>query len=167
MVLRRLARLRRPLDFSDYLELRRLRDAGEPDPSLAEALATMEATLGIDFADRLPHLVTLEDAPLAPPRGLKREELRVVFAMRAEHVSAGATRERLMGFDLPEGEGLKDWLDFLEAERKATRSAREGLRLLDRKIWALMTGDRRMPTMPAASLLPQADAANGRMAQSL
>lgn len=147
-LLRRLLRGRQELDFSDYLELRRVLDEGAQDEAVDELRANLEEALPVDFADAIPHLVTLEDAPAPPPRGLTREALRVVFAMRQEFTSHGATRAAMMGFDLPDGEGLKDWLDFLETERKQTRAVRDLLRELDRKTWAVCTGDRRMPRTP-------------------
>lgn len=150
---RQLRRRREPLDFSDYLELRRLRDAGLAGPEEERLLGALESALRIGFARAIPDLVTLADAPLPPPRGLTREELRVVFAMRADLAGVGATRRSLMGFDLPDGEGLKDWLDFLEAERKVAREARALLRALDAKVWAVMTGDRKVAKVPVAQVL--------------
>ena len=143
-VLRRLKR-RPHVDFSDYLELRRLRDAGHDE--VRAMLATVEHALGVGFGDRIPHLVSLADAPAPPPRGLTREALRVMFAMREEFAAHGRARATMtMGFELPDGEGLKDWLDFIENERKQAMRAREALRELDRRIWAVYTGERRMPS---------------------
>lgn len=142
---RTLLRMRRKpsLDFSDYLELRRLRDEGHEDA--AAPMGALGASLRVSFADAIPHLVTLADAPAPPPRGLTRDAVRVMFAMREEFASHGATRRGMMGFDLPEGDGLKDWLDFVENERKHAMAVRASLRDLDRRIWAAYTGDRRMP----------------------
>lgn len=154
--LRRLARRRAALDFSDYLELREQRDAGTAAPDALELLAHLERELPVPFASAIPHLVTLDDAPDAPPRGLTREELRVVFAMRREFSGHGQVRARLMGFPLPDGEALKDWLDFMETERSGARKARELLRELDRKVWAVMTGERRLPEVPLERLAPLA-----------
>ena len=146
-LLRRLRRRPRALDFSDYLELRRQRDLGARDAALDALLAHLERALPVPFAAQLPDLATLAPAG-PPPRGLTPEAVRVVFAMREEFAGHGGTRAGLMGFDLPDGEGLKDWLDFLETERKQAMAVRELLRELDRKVWALYTGDRRMPTAP-------------------
>lgn len=142
-LLRRLKR-RPHLDFSDYLELRRLRDAGHAE--VEAELARLERALGIDFAEAIPHLVTLADPAAPPPRGLTREAVRVMFAMREEFAAHGHARSGMMGFELPDGEGLKDWLDFIENERRHAMQARASLRELDRRIWAVYTGERKMPT---------------------
>ncbi|HVM45030.1 MAG TPA: hypothetical protein VM582_03755 [Candidatus Thermoplasmatota archaeon] len=135
---------RRPqLDFSDYLELRQLRDEG--DARVERALAHLEAALPVRFAAAIPHLVTLADAPSPPPRGLSREAVRAMFQMRAEFAAHGRARAGLMGFDLPDADGLKDWLDFVENERRHAMQVRASLRELDRRIWAVYTGERRMP----------------------
>lgn len=135
------------LDFSDYLELRRRRDRGDDSPETAALLAYLEEKLPVPFADAIPDMRTLADAPAAPPRELTREALRVAFAMREEFAAHGTTREGLY-IDLPEGAGLKSWLDFMETERKLARLAREHLRELDAKLWAMLAGRRRMPTAP-------------------
>lgn len=140
-LLRRLGR-RQLLDFSDYLELRHAIDAGDDSAELRAATRALAERLPVRFADAIPDLHTLADAPAPPPRGLTREALRVVFAMREEFATHGRARGAMMGFDLPDGDGLKDWLDFMEAERKAAREVRAQLRRLDRKIWALYTGER-------------------------
>lgn len=139
---------RRPtLDFSDYLELRRLRDGGERDADIDGLLLHLEAMLPVAFARAIPHLVTLDDAEGAPPRGLDREHLRVAFAIREEFARHGDARTSLMmGIDLPERPGLPDWLDLVEGERKHARAARQALRDIDARIWAIYTGVRRMPT---------------------
>ena len=144
-------RPRRPLDFSDYLELRRLRDEGRAGDEDAAALARLEAELPVPFARAIPDLHTLADAPDAPPRGLTREAVRVAFAFRRELASHGATRRAMrQGFDLPEGEGLKDWLDLVEAERRAALQVRKLLREFDGKLWRMLTGERRMPAAATA-----------------
>lgn len=145
--LRRLRRSRAGLDFSDYLELRRLRDLGARDAELDEALAHLERLLPVPFAASIPNMATLAEPSAPPPRGLTPEARRVMFAMREEFASHGGTRAALMGFDLPDGDGLKDWLDFIENERKHAMAVRALLRELDRKIWAVYTGDRRMPSV--------------------
>lgn len=145
--LRRMER-RAQLDFSDYLELRHLRDHGQGTPEIARALAHLERALPVRFADAIPDLATLADAPGAPPRGLTREAVRVMFAMREEFAGHGRARSGLMGFDLPDGDGLKDWLDFVENERRHAMGVRASLRELDRRIWAVYTGQRRMPAAP-------------------
>lgn len=151
--LRRMLRRRRTLDFSDYLELRRMRDEGGGSAELDAMLAHAERELPVPSPRCIPHLATLADAPEAPPRGLTREAWRVVFEMRREYTQHGGAREQLMGFDLPDdGPVLKDWLDFLETERKGTRAIRELLRELDRKTWAILTGHRRMPTLRLADV---------------
>lgn len=147
--LRRLRRGRASLDFSDYLELRRLRDAGASFDELDATLAHLERALPVSFADAIPHLLTLAEPAAAPPRGLSVEARRVMFAMREEFATHGRTRAGLMGFDLPDGDGLKDWLDFIETERKHAMAVRVLLRDLDRKIWAAYTGSRRMPAVAA------------------
>lgn len=154
--LRRLRRGKASLDFSDYLELRRLRDLGARDADLDAALAELERALPVPFADAIPHLATLAEPASPPPRGLSAEARRVMFAMREEFAGHGGTRAALMGFDLPDGEGLKDWLDFIENERKHALAVRSLLRELDRKIWAVYTGDRRMPTAPLPPVQPLA-----------
>jgi hypothetical protein len=136
-------RRRAHLDFSDYLELRRFRDLGAQSPELDGALQHLEHALPVTFSRALPHLAT--QAGGAPPRGLSQDALRVAFAMREEIASRGKTRAGMMGFDLPEGEGLKDWLDLVETERKLALESRHHLRDFDRRLWALFTGDRRMP----------------------
>lgn len=146
--LRRLRRGRAGLDFSDYLELRRLRDAGARDAELDGVLAHLERALPVPFADAIPHMLTLAEPAAPPPRGLSPEARRVMFAMREEFAVHGGTRAGLMGFDLPDGDGLKDWLDFIETERKHAMAVRSLLRDLDRKIWAAYTGNRRMPAAP-------------------
>lgn len=145
--LRRMGR-RPTLDFSDYLELRRARDAGEEHPHLAAALGHLESRLPVAFAAAIPHLITLAEPAAAPPRGLSREAVRVMFAMREEFAVHGRARRTLMGFDLPDGEGLKDWLDLVENERRHAIAVRASLRELDRRIWAVYTGERRMPLAP-------------------
>ena len=142
-----LARMRRraQLDFSDYLELRHLQDHGDATPEIEVAIAHLERSLPVRFARAIPHLVTLADAPDAPPRGLTRDAVRAMFAMREEFASHGRARASLMGFDLPDADGLKDWLDFVENERRHAMQVRSSLRELDRRIWAVYTGDRRMP----------------------
>jgi len=97
----------------------------------------------VPFADAIPDLATLAPGRAPPPRDLTPEALRVVFAMREEFARHGGARSDLMGFDLPEGRGLKDWLDLVETERQEAKKVREGLRALDAKVWALMTGERR------------------------
>lgn len=146
---RALARFRRQprLDFSDYLEARRLRDEGAVIDGVAALLADLERALPVRFADAIPDLATGADAIAPPPRGLSREALRVMFAMRAEFSSHGRTRASMLGFDLPDGDGLKDWLDFVENERRHAMQARASLRELDRRIWAVYTGERRMPSV--------------------
>lgn len=142
-------RARRPLDFSDYLELRRARDEGRAEPGDAALLAHLEATLPVPFARAIPDLHTLADAPEAPPRDLTRDAVRAAFAFRREFASHGATRRAMrMGFDLPEGEGLKDWLDLVEAERRGAMQVRRLLREFDGKVWRMFTGERRMPAAP-------------------
>jgi hypothetical protein len=141
-------RARDTLDFSDYLELRRFRDSGVSSPALLEALAHLEATLPVPFAASIPHLRTLEDAPVPPPRELTREALRVALALREEFAQHGATRMGLR-VDLPEGRSLKAWLDFMETERKLSRVARQHLRDLDGKLWTMLSGQRRMPAVSA------------------
>lgn len=136
------------LDFSDYLELRHLRDAGDDSADVRALLAWLEAELPVRFADALPDMHTGADASALPPRGLSREAVRVMFAMREEFAVHGRARRSLMGFDLPDGDGLKDWLDFIENERRHAMTARQGLRELDRRIWAVYTGDRKMPHAP-------------------
>lgn len=142
--LRRMLR-RSELDFSDYLELRHLRDHGRAPEGAAGVLAELERALPVGFADAIPHMATLADAPAPPPRGLTREAIRVVFAMREEFALHGAARAGLSGFDLPDAAGLKDWLDFIENERRHALQVRASLRELDRRIWAVYTGERRMP----------------------
>ena len=141
-------RRRETLDFSDYLELRRFRDLGVRTPELLETLAYLEERLPVPFARSIPDLRTLEDAPEPPPRELTREALRVAFALREEFAQHGATRMGLR-IDLPEGRGLKSWLDFMETERRLSRVAREHLRELDGKIWTMLAGSRRPPSAPA------------------
>lgn len=136
------------LDFSDYLDLRRQRDLGRADAPALELLSWLETRLPVPFADAIPNLATLADAPAPPPRELTREALRVAFAMREELARVGATRDGLH-VDLPEGRSLKAWLDFMETERRIERQIRGHLRELDAKIWAMMSGARRMPTAPA------------------
>jgi hypothetical protein len=143
-----LRRQRDRLDFSDYLELRRFRDSGVASPELLAVLAHLEATLPVPFAASIPHMRTLADAPEPPPRELTREALRVAFSLREEFAHHGATRMGLR-VDLPEGRSLKAWLDFMETERKLSRVARQHLRELDGKLWAMLSGQRRMPTVPA------------------
>ena len=141
-------RRRRQLDFSDYLELRHLRDHGAASAELDGAIAHLERALPVPFARAIPHLVTLADAPEAPPRGLSRDAVRAMFAMREEFAAHGRARAGLMGFDLPDADGLKDWLDFVENERRHAMQVRASLRELDRRIWAVYTGSRRMPAAP-------------------
>lgn len=143
-----LTRMRRraTLDFSDYLELRHLRDHGQSSTEADATMRALEAALPVRFADAIPHMMTLADAPAPPPRGLSREAVRVMFAMREEFAGHGRARSGLMGFDLPDADGLKDWLDFVENERRHAMAVRASLRELDRRIWAVYTGDRRMPT---------------------
>lgn len=148
--LRRMRR-RAQLDFSDYLELRHLRDHGDRDPEIAQLMASLERALPVAFASAIPHMVTLADAPASPPRGLTREAVRVMFAMREEFAGHGRARSGLMGFDLPDADGLKDWLDFIENERRHAMQVRASLRELDRRIWAVYTGERRMPMTTAAT----------------
>lgn len=154
-VLRRLSR-RPQLDFSDYLELRHLRDHGKANDDVEAFLAHLEHALPVRFARAIPHMVTLADAADPPPRGLTREAVRTMFAMREEFASHGRARAALMGFDLPDGEGLKDWLDLVENERRHAMAVRTSLRDLDRRIWAVYTGERRMPSTGQAQ-------AQGRM----
>ena len=138
----------RPLDFSDYLELRRLRDEGRAGPEDEALLARLERELPVPFARAIPDLATLADAPDAPPRDLSREAVRAAFAFRREFSAHGEMRRRMrQGFDLPEGDGLKDWLDLVEAERRATTQIRRLLREFDGKLWRMFTGERRMPAM--------------------
>lgn len=141
-------RPRRPLDFSDYLELRRLRDEGRATEADAAELARLEAELPVPFARAIPDLHTLADAPEPPPRGLTRDAVRAAFAFRREFAAHGAARRALMGFDLPDGEGLKDWLDLVETERRGAMQVRKLLRELDGKAWRMFTGERRMPVAP-------------------
>lgn len=143
-MLRRIQR-RAQLDFSDYLELRHARDAGVRDPGIDAAIGYLERALPVPFAASIPDLHTLADAPSAPPRGLSREAVRVMFQMREEFAGHGRARGGLMGFDLPDAEGLKDWLDFVENERKHALHVRTSLRELDRRIFAVYTGVRKMP----------------------
>lgn len=143
-----LRRNRATLDFSDYLSLRALRDEGERDDDLDAVLAHLERVLPVAFERSIPHLVTLDDAPAEPPRGLAREHVRVALAMRAEFARHGEARAGMMGIDLPERPGLPDWLDLVEGERKHAMELRKALRDLDRRIWAMFTGDRRMPAAP-------------------
>jgi len=140
---------RAELDFSDYLELRRAVDAGEATPESRRVLAALERALPVPFARAIPHLVTLADAHDAPPRELTREAVRVAFGMREEFCHHGSTRAGLSGFDLPEGLGLKDWLDLVETERKLAVQSRKLLRELDGKLWRMFTGERRMPSVRA------------------
>jgi len=151
-ILRKMRR-RAQLDFSDYLELRHLRDAGHDSAELRKAIAHLERALPVPFADAIPDLHTLADAWVAPPRGLTRDALRVMFAMREEFAGHGRARSSLMGFDLPDAEGLKDWLDFVENERRHALHVRTSLRELDRRIWAVFTGERRMPSAPPLAFL--------------
>lgn len=155
-LLRRLTHRRQTLDFSDYLELRELHDAGIAGADAVEMLRALETALPVTFADAIPNLLTLADAKAPPPRDFTRDELRVIFAMRHEFSQHGRARAELMGFPLPDGEGLKDWLDFMETERQNARKARDLLRELDRKVWAVMTGERRMPKADIAALRLQA-----------
>ena len=142
-------RPRRPLDFSDYLELRRLRDEGRATAEEEAAIARLEATLPVPFARAIPDLHTLADAPDPPPRELTREAMRAAFAFRREFAAHGAARRAMrQGFELPEGEGLKDWLDLVETERRAALQVRRLLRELDAKLWRAYTGERRMPAEP-------------------
>lgn len=138
-------RRRAQLDFSDYLELRHLRDVGHASAELLELMGYLERTLPVPFVAAIPNLHTLADADADPPRELTRDAVRVMFAMREEFANHGAARSSLMGFDLPEGEGLKDWLDFVENERRHALHVRTSLRELDRRIYAVFTGERRMP----------------------
>ncbi|HET6403111.1 MAG TPA: hypothetical protein VFH78_00565 [Candidatus Thermoplasmatota archaeon] len=151
-------RRRGRLDFSDYLELRQLLDVearaeaeagaearAEAAEEARRTLAHLERALPVRFARAIPHLVTLADAPEPPPRGLTRDAVRAMFAMRAEFAAHGRARAALIGFSLPDAEGLKDWLDFVENERRHALQVRASLRELDRRIWAVYTGERRMP----------------------
>ncbi len=157
--LRVLLRRRAPLDFSDYLELRRLRDEGDDAAEIARAITAMAHALPVAFAAAIPNLATLAQADRAPPRGLPREALHVLFEMRAEFTQHGKTRARMMGFDLPDAsDALKDWLDFIEAERRNATKARALLRDLDRRIWAVMSGNRHMPAIQASLLAEQPSA---------
>ena len=142
-----LRRSRDALDFSDYMELRRFRDHGVASPAVLDVLAYLESALPVPFARAIPDLRTLADAPEAPPRELTREALRVALSLREEFAHHGATRMGLR-VDLPEGRSLKAWLDFMETERKLSRVARQHLRELDAKLWAVLTGQRRMPSVP-------------------
>lgn len=144
-VLRRLSR-RATIDFSDYLELRHAIDHGEASPEVRGLASQLEAALPVRFARAIPHMATLADAAEAPPRGLTRQAIRAMFAMREEFASHGRARATLMGFDLPDADGLKDWLDFVENERRHAMEVRASLRELDRRIWAVYTGERRMPS---------------------
>lgn len=141
-------RRRESLDFSDYLELRHLRDEARADDDALRYLSYLEEALPVRFADAIPNLSTLADAPAEPPRGLSRAAIRVVFGMRHEFAEHGATRRGLMGFDLPDAEGLKDWLDLVETERKNAKEVRKLLREVDAKIWRVYTGERRMRSAP-------------------
>lgn len=146
------------LDFSDYLTLRRRRDAGDASEETRALLAWLEERLPVPFARAIPHLVTLEDASEPPPRDLTREAVRVMFAMREELASHGRTREGLH-LDLPEGRALKAWLDFMETERRVARQVRGHVRELDAKIWTVFAGGRRpMPSVPAPRAAPAAPA---------
>lgn len=145
--LRRLRR-RASLDFSDYLELRHLRDHGAASPELDRWIAQLERALDVRHAACIPNLATLAPGTAPPPRDLTPDALALVFRMREEFASHGRARSGMMGFDLPEGQGLKDWLDFVETEREQAKKVREGLRRLDGKIWALLTGERRLPAAP-------------------
>lgn len=146
-------RRRDALDFSDYLELRRLRDLGASPPGAEALLAHLEERLPVPFARSIPDMRTLDEAPEPPPRELTREALRVMFAMREEFARHGATRAGLR-IDLPEGRSLKAWLDFMETERRLARATRAHLRELDAKIWTVLSGSRRMPSVPAPPDLP-------------
>ncbi|MEA3199629.1 MAG: hypothetical protein QOE90_1057 [Thermoplasmata archaeon] len=144
--LRKLRR-RGEMDFSDYLELRRLRDLGAKSPQLDAWIAHAERAMPVPFAAALPDLATLAPGAQIAPRDLTHEEVRVAFAMREEFAAHGAARAGLMGFDLPEGRGLKDWLDLVETERQEAKKVRESMRRFDAKLWALLTGERkRLPT---------------------
>lgn len=127
-------------------------DAGEATDEARGMLAPLERALPVPFARAIPHLVTLADAPEAPPRDLTRAAVRVAFAMRQEFCHHGTVRAGLSGFELPEGAGLKDWLDLVETERKLSMLARKQLRELDGKIWRMFTGERRMPAVRASLL---------------
>lgn len=152
-----LRRRRDALDFSDYLELRRFRDSGVSSAALREVLAHLEEALPVPFAASIPHMRTLADAPEPPPRDLTREALRVAFSLREEFAHHGATRMGLR-VDLPEGRSLKAWLDFMETERKLSRAARQHLRELDAKLWAMLSGQRRMAVVPAPPAWAQVEA---------
>lgn len=135
----------RTYDFSDYLELRRLRDLGQARPGADEVLARLEKALGVDFAEAIPLFPDLRPGAGPFPRGLRPSDVHVVFQMREEVASLGRTRAGLHGFDLPDGEAVKDFLDFIEEERRVHMEVRKLLRALDKKIWAVYTGERRMP----------------------
>lgn len=149
-ILRKMRR-KKEIDFSDYLELRHLRDAGQRSPDLDALVGHLERALPVPFADAIPDLHSLANATAPPPRGLTREALRVAFAMREEFAGHGRARASLMGFDLPDGEGLKDWLDLVENERRHALQVRSSLREIDRRIYALYTGSRKMPAVANAS----------------
>lgn len=135
----------RRYDFSDYLELRRKRDLGAATALEEETLARLEKALGVTFGGAIPVFPELRPGDGPYPRGLRPMDVHVVFQMREEVAGLGRTRAGLHGFDLPEGEAVKDFLDFIEEERKVHMEARKLLRTLDRKIWAVYTGERRMP----------------------
>ncbi|HLE98100.1 MAG TPA: hypothetical protein VI997_12080 [Candidatus Thermoplasmatota archaeon] len=139
----------RRLDFSDYLELRRERDLGRARPDADERLAHLEKGLGVTFAGAVPLFPDLRPGPGPFPRELRVSDIHVVFQMREEVASLGRTRQGLHGFDLPEGAAVKDFLDFIEEERKVHMEIRKLLRTLDRKIWAVFTGERKMPECDA------------------
>lgn len=141
--------LRRPqLDFSDYLELRHMRDEGDATDASALLFAHLERALPVPFARAIPNMSTLADAAEPPPRELTRDAVRMAFLMRQEFARHGHARATMMGFDLPDGEGLKDWLDLVETERKSALEVRKLLRTVDAKIWRMFTGERRMPSVP-------------------
>lgn len=135
----------RRYDFSDYLELRRDHDLGRARPGADELLAALEKGLGVSFAGALPLFPDLRPGPGPYPRDLRPSDVHVVFQMREEIAALGRTREGLHGLDLPDGAAVKDFLDFIEEERKIHMEIRKLLRTLDRKIWAVFTGARRMP----------------------
>ncbi|HVL47835.1 MAG TPA: hypothetical protein VM889_04705 [Candidatus Thermoplasmatota archaeon] len=137
-------------DFHDYLELRRARDRGEAAVGAEARLAWLERGLPVPFAPLIPRLVDPLRVPdLAYPRGLGAAEVRFLFEAREEFARLGETRRRrLTAFDLAtEADGLKDWLDFVEAERRAYKEARRILAGLDRRIYAAFTGQRETPSL--------------------
>lgn len=146
---------KRAWDFHDYMDLRRARDRGEAPPGADALLRALEARLPVPFADALPAMREPLHVPeRAYPRSLTAREVRFLFEVREEYARVGGTRRALAGrFDLnTEGAGIKDWLDFVEEERRSFKRVRVLLRTLDRKIYAAFTGERRMPEVPVDAL---------------